>query len=74
MTRMRYLLLIALALLPCGRVMAVDVDPADAEVDPVRALRALQREHDALLAQLPALQEAAAKATELAEQNRQLDE
>jgi SH3 domain protein len=70
-------LLLALALLP-WRANAVEaaaaVDDAAANVDPVHALRALQREHDALVAQQPALQEAVTKAAALADQNRQLEE
>ena len=64
--------LLALALLPNGP--AVAVESAAADVDPVRALRTLQREHDALLAQQPALQESAAQAAALADQNQQLDQ
>lgn len=78
MTNTRCVLLLAVALLPCGRAIAVDAPAAAGtaavEVDPVRALRALQREHDALVAQQPALQDAVAKAAALADQNRQLDE
>lgn len=43
-------------------------------VEPAQALRALQREHDALLAQQPALQEAAGQAATLASQNQQLEQ
>ena len=79
MTNTRCVLLLAVALLPCGRAFAVDApaaagSAAAAEVDPVRALRVLQREHEALVAQQPALQEAVTKAATLEEQNRQLDQ
>ena len=69
--------LLTLALLTSGGAVAVEPTTADraaADVDPARALRALQREHDALVAQQPALQEAATQATALMDQNRQLDQ
>ncbi|MGE0809174.1 MAG: TIGR04211 family SH3 domain-containing protein [Immundisolibacter sp.] len=79
MTRNRSVFLLALAVLLNGRAAAVEPaatasTTAAADVDPVRALRALQREHDALVAQQPALQESVAKAAALADQNRQLDQ
>lgn len=77
MTRTRCVFLLALALLPSGPAIAVEsaaTAGTAADVDPVRALRALQREHDALVAQQPALQESAARAAALADQNRQLDQ
>lgn len=79
MTRKRCVFLLALALLPDGRAVAVDSaaagsTTATAEVDPARALRALQREHEALLAQQPALQAAATEAAALTAQNEQLDQ
>lgn len=77
MTRTRCVFLLALALLPSGPAIAVEsaaTGGTAADVDPVRALRALQREHDALVAQQPALQESAAQAAALADQNRQLDQ
>ncbi|GAB4351810.1 MAG: hypothetical protein Kow0073_07180 [Immundisolibacter sp.] len=45
---------------------------AESTPDPAQALRALQREHDALLARQPALEAAAARAAELVDQNTQL--
>jgi SH3 domain protein len=77
MIRKRCAFLLALALLPSGPAVAVEsvaAGSAPADIDPVRALRTLQREHDALVAQQPALQESAAQATALAEQNQQLDQ
>lgn len=67
----------ALALLVSGQCLAVEPGRESARlptVEPAQALRALQREHDALVAQQPALREAAAQAATLASQNRQLEE
>lgn len=71
MTLNRYVFALALCVLVSGRSVAAEPDPA---VEPAQALRALQREHDALLAQQPALQEAADQAAALAAQNQQLDQ
>ncbi|HEY0676434.1 MAG TPA: TIGR04211 family SH3 domain-containing protein [Immundisolibacter sp.] len=67
----------ALAVLVSGHSLALEPgqEPARAPtVEPAQALRALQREHDALVAQQPALQEAAGQAATLASQNRQMEE
>jgi len=73
MTLNRCVFALALAVLVSGRCLALE--PARAStVEPAQALRALQREHDALVAQQPALQEAAGQAATLASQNRQLEE
>lgn len=81
MTRKQLAFVLVVALLPGGYAIALESTPGNkaaavkaAEIDPVLALRALQREHDALLAQQPALQEAAGQATALADQNQQLDQ
>lgn len=63
-------LILALGLMAGGQALAAPPET----VDPVQALRALQREHDALLAQQPALQEAAGQSAALSDQNRQLDQ
>lgn len=67
----------ALGMLLSGLCMAVEGDAAPQKApppDPAVALRALQREHDALLAQQPALQEAAGRAATLSDQNQQLEQ
>ncbi len=79
MTLNRCVFALALAVLVSGRSVAVEPDlaplkaPAPA-VEPAQALRTLQREHDALLAQQPALQEAAGQAAALTSQNRRLEQ
>lgn len=79
MTLSRCVFALALAVLVSGRSAAVESDPPPPKpsvptVEPAQALRALQREHDALLAQQPALQEAAGQAAALTSQNRQLEQ
>lgn len=67
----------ALAVLVSGQSLALEPGQESARaptVEPAQALRALQREHDALVAQQPALQEAASQAATLASQNRQMEE
>jgi SH3 domain protein len=67
----------ALAVLVSGQSLALEPgqEPARAPtVEPAQALRAQQREHDARVAQQPALQEAAGQAAPLASQNRQMEE
>lgn len=67
----------ALAVLVSGQSLALEPGQESARaptVEPAQALRALQREHDALVAQQPALQEAAGQAATLASQNRQMEE
>ncbi len=70
---------LALALCVLATAQAVAVEPAQEPprppaVEPAQALRVLQREHDALVAQQPALQEAAARSAELTDQNQQLEQ
>jgi len=69
---------LSLGLLMSGGSVAAESELARAQaappVDPAQALRALKREHDALLAQQPALQEAAGHAATLADQNQQLEQ
>lgn len=78
MTLRRSVLILALGLTGGGNSLAAQstaASTARAEImDPAQALRALQREHDALLAQQPALREAADRVAELEDQNRQLDQ
>ncbi len=85
MTLNRCVFALALAVLVSGRALAIEagqepprqpmVEPArQPAVEPAQALRALQREHEALVAQQPALQEAAGQAAALASQNGQLEE
>lgn len=77
MTLNRRVFALALAVLVSGQCLALEPaqEPARVPVvDPAQLLRTLQREHDALVAQQPALQEAAGQATTLASQNRQLEE
>lgn len=77
MTLNRCVFALALAVLVSGRCLAVEPDqesPRIPAVEPTQALRALQREHDALVAQQPALQEAAGQAATLASQNQQLEQ
>lgn len=47
---------------------------AEPTPDPAQALRELQREHEALMARQPALEEASAQAAELVGQNAQLQQ
>lgn len=75
MTLNRCVFALALCVLVSGRSVAVEPEqtfPRLPAVEPAQALRALQREHDALLAQQPALQEAAGQAATLASRNQQL--
>lgn len=77
MTLNRCVFALALAVLVSGQCLALEPGQESARVptvEPAQALRALQREHDALVAQQPALQEAAGQAATLASQNRQLEE
>ncbi|WP_372719943.1 TIGR04211 family SH3 domain-containing protein [Immundisolibacter sp.] len=78
MTRNRCALTLALALLaatPAAVGAPAEANPPTAEVlDPVQALRVLKKEHEALLAQQPTLQDAAAQADVLANHNRQLEQ
>lgn len=77
MTLNRCVFALALAVLVSGKCLALESgqEPARAPtVEPAQALRTLQREHDALVAQQPTLQEAAGQAATLASQNRQLEE
>ena len=67
----RHLFALALGLLAAGPTLAAEDGAAP---DPAQALRVLQREHEALLAQQPALQEAAGQVATLTEQNQQLDQ
>ena len=71
MTFNRCVFALALCVLVSGRSVAAEPEPA---VEPAQALRALQREHDALLARQPALQEAAGQATTLASRSQQLEQ
>ncbi|MDD3652155.1 TIGR04211 family SH3 domain-containing protein [Immundisolibacter sp.] len=74
MTLSRCVSAFALGLVLSGAALAADVQPPAPPPDPAQALRALQREHDALLAQQPALQEQAGQAATLAERNQQLEQ
>lgn len=77
MTLNRCVFALALCVLVSGRSVAVEPDPEPPRlpaVEPAQALRALQRTYDALLAQQPALQEAAGQAVTLASQNQQLEQ
>lgn len=77
MTLNRCVFALALAVLVSGQCLALEPgqEPARAPtVEPAQALRALQREHEALVAQQPALQEAAGQAATLASQNQQLEQ
>ncbi len=87
MTFNRCVLALALTLLAAGQSIAAEpaapnqpppsqtpLKPPVPPVEPAQALRALQREHDALLARQPALQEATERATTLARQNQQLEQ
>lgn len=67
----RHVFALALGLLAAGPTSAAEEGAAP---DPAQALRVLRREHEALLAQQPALQEAAGQVTTLTEQNQQLDQ
>jgi SH3 domain protein len=73
----RCVFVLAFAVLVSGQCLALESGQESARVpavEPAQALRALQREHDALVAQQPALQEAAGQAATLASQNRQFEE
>ncbi|ANX04142.1 hypothetical protein PG2T_08080 [Immundisolibacter cernigliae] len=77
MTLNRCVFALALAVLVSGRCLALEPGQEPARVptvEPAQALRALQREHEALVAQQPALQEAAGQAATLASQNQQLEQ
>lgn len=78
MTLCRCVIALSLGLLMSSGSVAAESEPAGTQavtaVDPAQALRALKREHDALLAQQPALQEAADRAVTLADQNQQLEQ
>ncbi len=77
MTLNRCVFALALAVLVSGQCLALESGQEPARVptvEPAQALRTLQREHDALVAQQPTLQEAAGQAATLASQNRQFEE
>ena len=77
MTLNRCVFVLALAVVASGRCLALEPGqepPRMPAIEPAQALRVLQREHDALLAQQPALQEAAGQAATLASQNQQLEQ
>lgn len=77
MTLNRCVFALALAVLVSGQCLALEPGQEPARVptvEPAQALRALQREHEALVAQQPALQEAAGQAATLASQNQQLEQ
>ena len=78
MTRTRCAFALALALLAAARPVVAEpaaADPAPTQApDPAQALRALKKEHETLLAQQPALQEAAERAGTLANHNLQLEQ
>lgn len=74
MTLRRCGLILAMGLMAGGHALAAPAAEPSETVDPAQALRALQREHDALLAQQPALQEEARQSAALSDQNRQLDQ
>ncbi|HCO43674.1 MAG TPA: TIGR04211 family SH3 domain-containing protein [Gammaproteobacteria bacterium] len=70
--RLPALALAAALALPCVAAQATRTEGVPP--DPAQELRRLQREHDALLARQPALEEAAAQAAELVGQNAQLQQ
>lgn len=74
MTPSRCASALALWLVLSGPILAAEPQSPAPPLDPAQALRALQREHDALLAQQPALQEQAGQAAVLAERNQQLEQ
>ena len=77
MTVNRCVLALALCVLATGRALAVEPaqePPRPPAVEPAQALRVLQREHEALVAQQPALQEAAARTAELTDRSQQLEQ
>lgn len=77
MTLNRCVFALALVVLVSGQCLALEPGQEPARVptvEPAQALRALQREHEALVAQQPALQEAAGQAATLASQNQQLEQ
>lgn len=78
MTRTRCAFALTLALLAAAQPVVAEPtaeNPAPPQApDPAQALRALTKEHEALLARQPALQEAAEQAAVLARHNQQLEQ